>query len=251
MDQHAIDQAAAILVAARHSGERVDRLPESCRPGTPADALAIQDRILALLAEPVAGWKVSPPIDNVLMRGAILASRLFDSPASVPARLVPLLGVEVEIAFRLDRALPPREAPYAYEEVAAAVTAFPAIEIVDSRFRAYKDTPLLDRSADFVSNGGLVRGAPRDDWRRFDLAGIEAQLIVDGTVEVAQVGGHVAGDPLLPAVALANDRRGGEGLARGTLVTTGTYTGLRFVRPGQRVVGRFAGFGDVELHLTA
>ena len=39
-----------------------------------------------------------------------------------------------------------------------------------------------------------------------------------------RVGGHPAGDPLLPAVELVNAMRLREGVRAGQVVTTGTYT---------------------------
>ena len=84
------------------------------------------------------------------------------------------------IAFRFDRALAPRERPYDYDEVAAAVTAFPAIEIVDSRFRDYRGTPLIERIADCVSNGAFVVGDAKSGWREFDLSKLDARLEIDG-----------------------------------------------------------------------
>ena len=52
-------------------------------------------------------------------------------------------------------------------------------------------------------------------------------------------------DPLLPAVALVNELPGGA--KAGQIVTTGTYTGLNFAKPGQTAVATFAGFGTVEV----
>lgn len=249
MDTKNIEEAAALFVAARRSGVPIDRLPDHCRPANPHDAMAIQEATVRQLAERVAGWKVTT-IDGVLVRGAILASRFFDSPARVPARLAPMLGVEAEIAFRFPGGLPARDADYSYEDVAAAAVALPAIEIVDSRFRDYQGTPLVDRSADCISNGGFVAGAARPDWRSFDLKGIEAVVEIDGQEIVRKAGGHASGDPLLPAVALANDRRRRDGLAAGTVVTTGTYTGLIRAKPGQRVTALFTGFGAAEVQFT-
>jgi 2-keto-4-pentenoate hydratase len=135
--------------------------------------------------------------------------------------------------------------------VAEAAAALAAIEIVDTRFRSYQDTPLLDRCADCVSNGGFVRGTPRADWHQFDLAMIEVTLLIDDAVAVRRSGGHAAGDPLLPAVALANDLRRHGGLPPGIIITTGTYTGLTYVKPGQLVTARFAGFGAAEVRFVA
>jgi 2-keto-4-pentenoate hydratase len=180
-----------------------------------------------------------------------MTSRVFDSPARIRAADMPMLGVEAEIAFRFDRPMPARAREYAYDEVAESATALVAIEIVDSRFRSYKDAPLLDRVADCVSNGGFIRGPARSDWRSIDLSKLTAALLIDGKTVVRQVGGHVAGDPLLPAVALVNDLRHERGLPAGIIVTTGTFTGLNFAKPGQAVVAEFEGFGSANVTFAA
>ena len=242
MDQAAIARAAALLIDARQTGRLLDALPASCKPETLEDAFAIQDATIAALGETVAGWKVSI-VDGRAVYGAILASRVFDSGAHIEAAKMPLLGVEAEIAFRFARDLPAGK--YSYADVAEAVTAFAAIEIVDSRFRTYPDLPIMDRNADCVSNGGFVRGPAAADWRAHDLANIAVTLTIGGQEIVRRNGGHPAGDPLLPAVALVNALPGG--VKAGQIVTTGTYTGLNFAKPGQAVAASFAGFGAVEV----
>jgi 2-keto-4-pentenoate hydratase len=251
MDQDAIRQAAALLIEARHTGVLLDGLPASCRPQTLDQAHAIQEATAAALGDVVAGWKVGPPVDGKIVRGALLRSRIITSGGSIAAARVPLLGVEAEVAFRFDRDVEPRERPYEYAEVAAAVTAFPAIEIVDSRFRDYRGAPLIERIADCVSNGAFVAGIAQERWREFDLTKLDARLEIDGEVLVRRVGGHPAGDPLLPAVELVNDLRHAAGVRAGQVMTTGTYTGLNFVKPGQRAKAIFEGFGFAEVHLTA
>lgn len=250
MDQDAVTRAAAILAAAR-SGPLAERLPEDLRPRTAAEAYAIQAAVAAALGERIAGWKVSAMPGYGLCKGILLGSRVFADDAAIPAGLMPMLGIEAEIAFRFDRALPPRADAYQRAEVAAAVTALPAIEVVDTRFRDYDGTPGIERTADFMSNGGFVAGAPRADWRDFDLARLEASVIVNGRVEVRKVGGHAAGDPLLPAIDIANDLRLAGGIPAGMVVTTGTFTGLLPVRPGDRVEAAFAGFGSARLRFVA
>ena len=242
MDQRAVAQAAELLVAVRRTGKLIDALPAACKPQTLDDAVAIQDATLAALGETVAGWKVAV-VDGRVVRAPIMASRVFESGAPVAAAIVPLLGIEAEIAFRFDRALPPGK--HSYEDVAAAVSAFAAIEIVDSRFRDHQAVSAQERNADFVTNGGFVRGAPAAGWRTLDLTNIAVTLTIGGEEIVKRNGGHAAGDPLKPAVALANDLPGG--IAAGQFVTTGTYTGLTFAKPGQTVVAAFAGFGAVEV----
>lgn len=242
--------AARLLARARQSGPPLPALPAHLQPATLDQAHAIQEATAARLGEEVVGWKVAVQSDGEAMRGAILASALLASPAALPARLVPLLGIEAEIAFRFEDDLPPRTKPYSEEEVAAATTAVVAIEVVATRFTSYVDTPLLDRTADCMSNGALVIGTARPDWRSLDLRSIEATLWVNGAVLVRERGGHAAGHPLGPAVVLVNALRAGPGVRAGQVITTGSFTGLRHVRPGDRVMAEFDGFGSAELHLT-
>ena len=251
MEQSAIAAAAAALISARSTGRLLDGLDAAHKPATVHDALAIQDATVRALGDDVAGWKVGSVLDGKLVRGVLLRSRVFASPATIPARLVPLLGVEAEIAFRFDRALPPRDRDYTYDEVAAAVTAMVAIEVVDTRYRDYRAAPLIERVADCVSNGAFVEGTIRPGWRDVDLSRLNVELIVDGVAIVAQASSHPAGDPLLPAVALVNDLRAGEGVAAGQVMTTGTCSGLNFVKPGQSVIAKFAEFGTAEVTVPA
>ncbi len=248
MPQQAIDEAVRLLVAARQSGDWLERLPDDAKPADLAQAHAVQDATVAALGDAVAGWKVSAGKDGV-MRGVILRSRLLDSPATLPAREVPLLGIEGEIAFRFDRDLPPRTQEYTRAEITAAVTALAGIEIVASRFRNYKETPLLDRTADCMSNGAFVVGTLRPDWRDIPLAELEATLTINGNVVIRQQGKHPAGDPLLPAIALVNALRSEGGVKAGQIITTGTCTGLQFGQPGDHVTISFTGFGTAEISL--
>lgn len=242
MDQRAVAQAAELLVAARRTGRLLDALPDACKPQTLEDAFAIQDATLAAFGETVAGWKAAI-VDRRAVRGAIMGSRVFASGARVAAASMPLLGIEAEIAFRFERDLPPGK--HSYDDVAAAVSAFAAIEIVDSRFRDHQAVSAQERNADFITNGGFVRGPHAPAWRSLDLTNIAVTLTIGGNEIVKRNGGHAAGDPLLPAVALVNDLPGG--IKAGQFVTTGTYTGMTFAKPGQTVVAEFAGVGVVEV----
>ena len=247
MEATAIAEVAALLIAARRSGTLLAALPDTCRPATVDDAHAIQLAMAAALGESIAGWKVATTPEGRVARGGLLASRVVASGATLSSAQMPLLGVEAEIAFRFDRALPARQAPYGYDDVAAVVTALPAIEVVDSRFHTYPKTPLLDRLADFMSNGALVHGETIRRWREIDLANVEVELAIDGMTVVRQMGGHPSKDPLLPALALANDLRA-QGIPAGWVVTTGSYTGLNYAKPGQAVEVTFRGAGAVSLH---
>jgi 2-keto-4-pentenoate hydratase len=248
MDQSSVQKAATLLANARKTGQLLENLPADCRPATTPEAHAIQDATVAQLGDSVAGWKVMPPKPNeMVIRGVVLTSRLLPSPARIAAAKVPLLGIEQEIAFRFDKALPSRASDYTRKEVEDAVTAFVAIEIVDSRYRNYKDAPPIEKFADFCSNGGLVQGTINPDWKKQDLSKLEAVLTFDGEVVHKGVGGHPTVDPLLGAIALVNQMRKENGVQAGVVMTTGTYTGLKHAKPGQKVVATFTGFGSAEV----
>jgi 2-keto-4-pentenoate hydratase len=250
MDEADTDRAAKLLADVHRTGERLARLPEGLRPRDADEAYGIECATVARLGDTVGGWKVALTPDFGVLAGILLGSRVFTNGAALPAVQAPMLGVEAEIAFRFDRALPARERDYDRGEIDAAVTAFAAIEIVDTRYRDYAGTPTIERAADFMSNGGFISGDPRPDWRAIDLAGLEARLLVDGVEIVRQVGGHATKDPLIPAIALANYLRPRGGIAAGQIATTGTYTGLNFAKPGSTVRAIFTGFGSAEMRFT-
>jgi 2-keto-4-pentenoate hydratase len=251
MDQASIDRAAHLLLAARRSREPLERLPEDCRPAKVEDAFRIQAALVAQSGERVAGWKVGNVVDGHVTYGILLASRVIASGGHVAAHDVPLLGMEAEIAFRFLRDAPPRTERYTYDEVAARVVAFPAIEIVATRYCDYKGTPVIERMADCMSNGAFVVGDDQPRWRSFDLVDIAVTLQFGDKTIVQRRGGHVAGDPLQPAVDLVNELRTGSGVMAGQVMTTGTYTGLNFASAGERIRAAFEGFGRVEVQVTA
>jgi 2-keto-4-pentenoate hydratase len=250
MNDEAIAKAASLLIAARRARAPLERLPEDCRPATLDDALRIQAETVVQLDDPIAGWKVGGLIDGQLSYGVLLGSRIVKSGATVDSRDAPLLGMEAEIGFRFLSDAPPRVEPYSYDDVAGRVIAFPAIEIVATRYRDYKGTPVIERTADCMSNGAYVVGEDRPDWRAFDLVNIAVTLAFGADVIVQRNGGHTAGDPLRPAVDLVNVLRTSTGVRTGQMMTTGTYTGLNFASRGRRIRAAFEGFGAAEVDVV-
>jgi 2-keto-4-pentenoate hydratase len=223
----------------------IEALPQS--PETVAEAQAIQDRTATLLGEAVGAFKANAPPDAEPTRGLIYARMIRPSPARIAPAETPHLGVEGEIAFRFTRDLPGREAAYAREEVAGAVLALPAIEVVSGRYRDPRSRPPMEQLADNIINGALVPGEEMRDWPHLDLPRLKVTLLVNDEVVLQHEGGHPIGDPLGVAVALVNMQRMGEGVRAGQIVTTGSCTGLRFLKPGDRCAVRFEGLGGAEL----
>src|ERR1044072_7420269 len=115
MDQRAVAQAAQLFAAARRTGQLLAALPDACRPQTLEHAHAIQDATLSVLGETVAGWKVAL-VNGRVVRGGIMAARVFETGARVPAAAMPMRGIEAEIAFRFEHDLPPGGG-HSYEDV--------------------------------------------------------------------------------------------------------------------------------------
>jgi len=250
MDVEAIKTAASLLARAWRTGERLERLPESCRPRDAAETYAIQAALLDAIGDSLAGWKIAASPEHGLLIGMIARSRVFADGAAIDTKPFSMRGVEAEIAFRFDRALPPRDQPYTREDVAEAATALPAIELVDTRFASYDGTPAIERAADFMSNGALVTGAARADWRGFDLSALEAYVAIDGRDDVRRVGGHPARDPLVPTIALVNQLRRSTGVAAGMIVTAGSYTGMTLAPARGAIEAGFSGFGATTCRLV-
>lgn len=250
------DELAALARIFRDAREQGRRLP-----GAPAELATIDvfdaDRVQFATADavgPVGGWKVAQAGDGDGSFGVIFADDILASPSAV-ALGVAEVRIEVEVAFRLARDLPPRPAGEAWSraEVAEAIGgAFAAFELIHSRLPADpKPSPIAAR-ADRMGNLGLVVGKPAADWRRLVRADPAVELKIDGVAVVAQVGGHPSGDPFHPIVWLANAlNRQGHGLEAGQVVTTGSFGGSHPMRPSSIATARVEGFQPLEFGFLA
>jgi 2-keto-4-pentenoate hydratase len=240
-----IDRAASALVAAR-KGSAIASLPADATPQSEADAYQVQDAVMTKLGEKIGGWKVGISPLGGHWSAPIYASKVVPTPARLPAGGFKLLGIECEIGFRFNAALPPRPQPYTRHEVLAAASLHPTIELVDSRYQDFRSLDRLLVLADNYSNGALVYGPAAKDWDGIDLAHPPIEVTADGR-HFADCTGLQAGTPielLLAAVALANSRGG---IAAGTVVTTGTHTGLVFTEPGVKIAADYGRLGRVEV----
>jgi 2-keto-4-pentenoate hydratase len=251
-------RAVVELIARARVGRRSVVLPEELRtrhwPSVMAVNLALDER----LGWEAAGWKIGAASEEVRRAeglpgpapGRIYRSTVFASPARLPPELfVNYRNGECELAFRLGRALPPRDEPYGEDEVAAAVeTLVPALEIGDTVFEDWYGASGYFGSC--LDNGGgaaLVHGAAVDDWRERDLAAARMELRLNGHFVKEGFGRAAMGHPLTSLTWLANWlRERGRGLAAGEIVSTGTCTGHCFAARGDRLVVDFGALGVVD-----
>src|SRR6266568_4969405 len=227
MTPEQIDEAAGALAAAR-SGKPIDALPEGVRPQSEADSYAIQEAVLRRLGERPGGYKVGFSPQGGIFCAPIYASKVHPSPASLPASSFHVIAIECEIGFRVNQALAQRTQPYGREEVLAAVSLHPTIEIVDSRYQDFRSLDRLQVLADNFSNGALVYGAAASGWQGIDLVHPPIAVTVDGK-------------PFADCTGL----RGGVRAA--SFVTTGTHTGMVFTEPGVTIRAEYGPLGRVEV----
>jgi 2-keto-4-pentenoate hydratase len=240
-----VERAANALVAAR-KGSAIAALPADAVPQTEADAYQVQDAVIAKLGEKIGGWKVGISPLGGHFAAPVYAATVVASPARLPAGNFKIIGIECEIGFRFNQALPVRAQPYARDEVLAAASLHPTIEVVDSRYQDFRAIDRLMVLADNFSNGAVVYGPAASDWDGIDLAHPPIEVTADGK-PFADCTGLRAGTPielLLAAVAHANGRGG---IPAGTVITTGTHTGLVFTEPGVKIVADYGRLGRVEV----
>ena len=248
MDRHH-DAARLLLSVRRDPAQSLHSLPDALRPRTEEQAYLIQRAVMAELGG-IGGWKVgSPGPDGPVTCAPLPADGIQNSPAQVSGsdRLV-----EAEIAVRIGRDLPPREAPYGREEVLAAIaSAHPAIEVLQSRYVDVDAVDPLSALTDSLSHFGLVLGASIPDWQTLDLAGEQVRLIVE-SVEVKSATGNPAGDMVRLVLWLANEgAHWAGGLRAGQVVTTGSWTGKDPVPPGGEARIAFSRAGEAAVRFAA
>ncbi|HML10131.1 MAG TPA: hypothetical protein VK432_04665 [Stellaceae bacterium] len=246
-----VERAASALVAAR-KGSAIASLPADAIPQNEADSYQVQDAVIAKLGEKIGGWKVGISPLGGHFAAPIFASAVVPSPASLPARSFKFIAIECEIGFQFKvhvsrRATSALEWPYAADAILSFVTLHPTIEVVDSRYQDFRAVDRLLALADNQNNGALVYGAGVANWDGIDLAHPPIEVTEDGK-HFADCTGLAAGTPIELLVAAANHvihRQGG--IAAGTVITTGTHTGLVMTEPGATIVADFGRLGRVEV----
>lgn len=240
-------------------------MPAAMAPRDLAEAYAVQDVFVALKAGQcgaVVGHKIalsSPKMRAMVglhtpVAGQLHARQVVAGGASVRAADYGRLLVEFEIGFRMSADLPPRQAPYSQEEVAAAVAAaMPAFELADDRGADYTTLAAraLELTADNAWNEGAVLGAAVADWRRLDLAALRGRAFVNGVAVGEGRGADSMGHPLAALQWVANHLAGrGRALRRGDYVISGSLVTSKFPKAGDLLRFEAGALGAVELRVT-
>lgn len=245
----ALIETARKLAQARLATARVALAGEHL-PANAAEAYAVQDAIGALLeadGAAIRGWKVGAPNAKAVPTAAPIYEVL-SAPARIPASRLNMIAIEAEIAYRIGADLPPRTGGYRDEEVLSAVSGLcVAIEVCDSRLADWQAASDLAKLMDHQLNYALVIGTMRPDPTGVDFRRQPVRTRIDGRLEKEGVGCHALDDPraLLPWLAGHAARHGG--LRKGSVVTTGSWLGMHFAKPGAEVVVEFPGIGEAAV----
>lgn len=259
IEEAAARRAAEVLFAEHRAGTTFTNLEPALGIGSIADGYAVQDRLVTLLragdGEPV-GYKVGLTsqamqtfcgIDHPVA-GVVLARRVHRSGATVDRGAFGRLGLEFEIACRINSELPATVTTP--EEVAPHVAGVgAAIEVIDDRAADYGKLDVRSLIADNAWNAGIVLGEFTSAWP--DLAAVPGTATRDGTPVGSGHGRDILGHPFHSVAWLHAHLAGrGGGLRRGDVVMTGSV--MKTVFPTQAGTWRFdlAGVGSVEVNVA-
>ncbi|UUX48525.1 fumarylacetoacetate hydrolase family protein [Nisaea acidiphila] len=252
-----ITRTAERIASAFESRTPIDAIPDGDAPTTQKEAFAIQDSAFALLGRTPGAWKVggSPGTDPTA--APIAAAKLYPSGQVLASAEHRNFGVEAEIAFRLGRDLPTRDAPYTPEELRDAVSSLiVVIEVVESRLQDWPEVDPLWALMDFQANDSLVQGTEIPVPPALDFASQPVRLLFDGAPAFEGTGTFKGGDPFTLMAWLANhaqERTGamaGRGLKAGDVITTGSWNGISFAGPGVAARVEFPGLGEAEMRFA-
>ena len=218
-------------------------------PQSAREAYLLQDEVFAgrYAGRRATAWKAGTAGPQAEPNGAPIGE-VRASPAAFPADAFHMIGIEAEVAYRFSRDLPSDSAPGESDIADAVGEALVTIEVCDTRLADWQAVPPLWKLADFQLNGALVTGSGTRNWRKIDFGTQSAELWVNGQKKVERTGVHPLGNPfgLLPWIT-AHCVQHAEGIKAGDVVTTGSWTGMEFVKPGDAVTAKFPGIGEASV----
>lgn len=259
-EQH--DRAAADLIRAEQTHERVDVLTIRHPEMDMDDAYAIQSAMLAhklAAGRTITGWKIGLTSRAMQLAigidtpdsGILFDDMHFNSGATVPLGRFIEPRIEAEIAFVMKSALAGGDCTR--EDIIAATDyVVPALEILDARIHrrdpvSGKNRKVFDSVADNASNAGIVLGQEHHAIDAHDLRWVGAIVSVDGTVEETGLGAGVLNDPVESVLWLARRMAGyGQRIEAGQVVLSGSFIRPLECPPGTVVEADYGAFGSVS-----
>jgi 2-keto-4-pentenoate hydratase len=165
------NEAARLLMDAWENGTVLPVLPASCAPANEAEAIQINDVIMASNPHPIGGWKIGATGEGPQKAlglsqpfvGGIRAANVIEGDATFVFADLNRPIIESEYAYRLKADLPALGAPYDRVTVEAAIGSLIAgMEIPLSRLGAENGLGALALVADHGGTGYYAIGAEHE-----------------------------------------------------------------------------------------
>jgi len=254
MTRPSVLEAAEFLLCSRRSGAAPRDLPRELEPADLEQGYAIQLETAKLRGLPVAGYKIGlthPAAQEAAGVAEPIAGRL--APSDIvrqpgPIHLAPhhLRIVEAELVFEIGRTLSPSDLPIREQTLRESVSAvYAGIELCNSRLSA-TDPPLPSVVADNSNADVLIVGEPLTDWQRRLRGELPVLLTRRGGEPVHGSSRRVLGSPLKSVIWLAGWLLSrGERLAAGSLIASGSCTGMTEIGHNDGVTAVFADTANV------
>ena len=222
-----------------------------------ADGYAVQTQLRRLRIERgnrLVGWKI-----GLTSRAKMVQMNVFepaigfltDNMARPENSAITVAGmihprVECEIAFVMKHALRGPDCTMAHV-LAATDFVLPAVEVIDSRFEAYR-FDLCSVIADNSSSARYVTGGRARYAADLDLRNLGVAIEINGEVVATGASAAVLGHPAQAIASLINILHAqGEQLEAGSFVMSGGITEALPVKAGDQVVARFQELGSVAM----
>jgi len=261
-DQQRIDRIARHLHDAHARRSRFENLAGEFAVGSIDEAYRVQIALNKLWEGgpkgAIVGYKIaltSQAIRDLVgvddpCGGAIFASTVHQSPATIALSNYVRLGLEFELAFRMGKDVP-TDTPLDAETIAPYVdAAMPAFEMIEDRDADYSSLDAATLVADNAWSGGMVLGTPSTAWKGLDLATTPVSLSFNGETETA-VTGAAMGNPLTSLAYLATLLgEQGRSLKAGDIVMSGSTLATRFAKTGDHAIYTVEGLGSVEMRVS-
>jgi len=247
------EQLARLLSTAYGRHAAAECIPQELEPASAEEAYLVQQAFLRHSQAQIGGWKIGAKSDKGPIQGAPLpAQRIYPATSVIERADYPVLGIELEIMFCFDIDFQPGAAPMPEREVMRHVSSMAAsIEIVSSRIAGWPDVPKLSQLADLQNHGALVSGEFVAYDAAFPFLSPAAHLTLNGKDLFKGSAGNPAGDPRrLLSWLVSHCNMHGISLPAGTVVTTGSYTGIHFPEESGLVIGQIAGLPTIHFELA-
>lgn len=243
-----VKEVARAFLAARKSAKNLSQDWAVDKELTPSQAYEVQSLVAEELGD-VGGFKFAHRADQPAIMAPIQRVDFLESGSRFPTSGA-AVGIELEVGFRLNAALPPIDAPDFEKQLRACVTPIAVIEIVQSRLADVDAMPAILKLADHQTNGGLIVGGAAEQWDGSAFGTVDAHLTFDDNVVLnskVSLPFGPAFDCVVELARMVGDHCGG--LQAGHVVITGSLNGLPWLPPGTKVRGSIASIGSVAVDL--